>query len=70
MLVLSRKRDESIVIDDSIKITVLEIKGGHVKLGIEAPSEVGILRYELWAAIPGNVPTTPKGDGSTAADAA
>lgn len=51
MLVLSRKRNESIVIDGSIVITVVEIRGDKVRLGIEAPREVPIHRQEVFAAI-------------------
>ena len=51
MLVLSRKRNESIVIDGSIVITVVEIRGDKVRLGIEAPREVPIHRQEIFAAI-------------------
>jgi carbon storage regulator len=47
MLVLSRKFNESIIIDGSIKITVVEIRGNSIRLGIEAPREVGIMREEL-----------------------
>lgn len=47
MLVLSRKEGEKIVIDDKVTITVLNIIGNRVKLGIEAPSGVLILRREL-----------------------
>ncbi len=47
MLVLSRRRKESIVIDEQVKITVLEIRSGRVRLGIEAPSGNKILREEL-----------------------
>ncbi len=47
MLVLSRKENESIVIDGRIKVTVVEIKGGRIRLGIEAPQDVPILRAEL-----------------------
>jgi carbon storage regulator len=47
MLVLSRKKDEAVVIDGGIKVTVLEVRGNVVRLGIEAPSEVPILRSEL-----------------------
>ncbi len=47
MLVLSRKRDESIVIDGNIRITVVSIHGNQVRLGIEAPNSVSILREEL-----------------------
>ena len=47
MLVLTRKLDEEIVIDNKINIRVLEIKRGQVKLGIEAPAECRILRKEI-----------------------
>lgn len=47
MLVLSRKKNESIVVDDSIVITVVEIRGDKVRLGIEAPREVPIHRSEI-----------------------
>ena len=47
MLVLSRKENESIVIDGRIKVTVVEIKGGRIRLGIEAPQDVPVLRAEL-----------------------
>jgi carbon storage regulator len=51
MLVLSRKKDESIIIDGSIVITVVEIRGDKVRLGIQAPREVPIHRQEISAAI-------------------
>ncbi len=47
MLVLTRKIDEAIIIGDNIKITVLDIRSDSVKLGIDAPKEVPILRDEL-----------------------
>ncbi len=47
MLVLSRKFNESIVIDGGIKITVVEIRGNQIRLGIEAPREIGVMREEL-----------------------
>lgn len=65
MLVLSRKKNESIVIDDAIVVTVIEIRGDKVRLGIEAPKEVGVHRQEVWAAIQAaqppveNTPVTP-----------
>jgi carbon storage regulator len=51
MLVLSRKKNESIVIDERIVITVVEIRGDKVRLGIEAPREVSVHRSEVYAAI-------------------
>jgi carbon storage regulator len=47
MLVLSRKRDESIVIGDNVTVTVLEVKGNRIRLAITAPREVPIRRGEL-----------------------
>tara|TARA_B100001057_G_C22115048_1_gene668501 strand:+ start:348 stop:515 length:168 start_codon:yes stop_codon:yes gene_type:complete len=47
MLVLSRKAEESMFIGDDIKITVLDIRGGQVKIGITAPQEVKIHREEV-----------------------
>ncbi|OYW20877.1 MAG: carbon storage regulator [Planctomycetales bacterium 12-60-4] len=51
MLVLSRQRDESIFIGDNIKITVVDIRGDKVRLGIEAPSEIPVHRQEVYEAI-------------------
>ena len=51
MLVLSRKRDERIVIGDSIVITVVEVRGDKVRLGIEAPAEVPVHRQEVLEAM-------------------
>lgn len=51
MLVLSRRKDERIVIGGSIVITVIEVKGDKVRLGIEAPKEVSVHRHEVHAAI-------------------
>ena len=47
MLVLSRKKNESIVIDGNIEIEVLKIKGNTVRLGIKAPANIKVLRGEL-----------------------
>ena len=51
MLVLSRKKNESIVIDEHIIITVVEVRGDKVRLGIQAPREIPIHRSEIHAAI-------------------
>jgi carbon storage regulator len=51
MLVLSRQTNESLVIGDDIVITVLAIEGDQVKLGIDAPRQIPVLRQELWQAI-------------------
>jgi carbon storage regulator len=48
MLLLTRSRGQSIVIDDDITVTVQSITGGQVKLSIEAPAEVGIWREEIY----------------------
>lgn len=62
MLVLSRKKNESIVIDDQIVVTVIEIRGDKVRLGIEAPTEIGIHRQEVWAAIQAQTPAAENAD--------
>jgi len=51
MLVLSRQRDESIIIGDNIVITVVDIRGDKVRLGIEAPTEIPVHRQEVYEAI-------------------
>jgi carbon storage regulator len=51
MLVLSRKKDESIVINNDITIVVVEIRGDKVRLGVEAPKEVPVHRQEVFDAI-------------------
>ena len=51
MLVLTRKVGEGIVIGDDIRITVVEVKGGGIRLGIEAPAEKKIYRQELYERI-------------------
>lgn len=51
MLVLSRKKNESIRIRDDITITVVEVRGDKVRLGIDAPSEVPVHRQEVYEAI-------------------
>ena len=51
MLVLSRQRDESIMIGDNIEITVVDIRGEKVRLGINAPPDVAVHRKEVYNAI-------------------
>ncbi|MGB9586119.1 MAG: carbon storage regulator CsrA [Anaerolineales bacterium] len=51
MLILTRKANESLVIDDQIIITILGIEGERVKIGITAPREILVHRKELWDAI-------------------
>lgn len=51
MLVLTRKKGESILVGDNIEISILEVTGDSVKIGIKAPEEVGILRKELYVSV-------------------
>ena len=51
MLVLSRKAEESMFIGDDIKITVLDIRGGQVRIGITAPQDIKINREEVYERI-------------------
>ena len=57
MLVLSRKRNESIVINDNIVVTIVDVRGDKVRLGIQAPRDVPVHRSEVHAAIHGEEPT-------------
>lgn len=51
MLALSRKKGEALVINNNIEVTVLEVKGDQVKIGISAPKEVPIYRKEVYLQI-------------------
>ena len=51
MLVLSRQRDESIVINDNIVVTIVDIRGDKVRIGIECPQEIPVHRREVYDAI-------------------
>jgi carbon storage regulator len=51
MLVLSRHRDESIMIGDNIVITVVDVRGDKVRLGIDAPTDIPVHRQEVYEAI-------------------
>ncbi len=67
MLVLSRKKNESIVINDDITIVVVEIRGDKVRLGVEAPKEVPVHRREVFDAIRRNEAAAARGDKTDAA---
>lgn len=51
MLALSRKKNEAIIINNNVEVTVLEVKGDQVKIGITAPREVSIYRKEVYLQI-------------------
>ena len=51
MLALSRKKNEAIVINNNIEVTILEVKGDQVKIGITAPKEVPVYRKEVYMQI-------------------
>lgn len=67
MLVLSRKKDESIVINNDITIVVVEIRGDKVRLGVEAPKEVPVHRREVFDAIARGDDALPDADSSSPA---
>lgn len=66
MLVLSRKRNESIVINNDITIVVVEIRGDKVRLGVEAPRDVPVHRREVYDAIKKAMEESNDGDQSPA----
>ncbi|MGB0908737.1 MAG: carbon storage regulator CsrA [Nitrospirales bacterium] len=51
MLILTRKKDEAIRIGEDIRIVLVQVKGGQVRLGIECPSDMRVLREELYEAV-------------------
>ena len=51
MLVLSRQKDESIMIGDDVEITIIDVRGDKVRLGITAPKEIPVHRMEVYEAI-------------------
>ena len=67
MLVLSRKKNESIVINNDITIVVVEIRGDKVRLGVEAPKEVPVHRREVYDAIKRNEQLAKEGDSASEA---
>lgn len=66
MLVLTRKTGQSIVIDGGIEITVLEVRGEQVRLGIAAPREIKVNRKELLAQIEAAAAEAAAAEGGTA----
>ncbi len=62
MLVLSRKRDESIVINGNIKVTIVDLRGDKVRLGITADSSIPIYREEIYELLKSEL--TPDGTGN------
>jgi carbon storage regulator len=67
MLVLSRKKNESIVINNEITVVVVEIRGDKVRLGVEAPKEVPVHRREVYDAIKRSV-SGPSEETSTSSE--
>lgn len=51
MLVLTRKQGESVIIGDNIKVTILQIQGSNIRVGIEAPNEISVHREEIFNKI-------------------
>jgi len=64
MLALSRKKSESIIIDNNIEVTVLDIKGDQIKLGISAPKSVPVYRKEVYAQIKDANKEASRSDGA------
>jgi carbon storage regulator len=69
MLVLSRKKNESIIINDHITVTVIEIRGDKVRLGIEAPKDVTVHRQEVYEAIQNQAKNRDLGQPTASPDA-
>ncbi len=68
MLVLSRQRDESIMIGDNIEITIVDIRGDKVRLGINAPNTVPVHRKEVYQAIQRERSSPPKAAAGAAGE--
>lgn len=64
MLVLSRHKNERIMIGDDICVTIVEVRGDKVRIGIDAPQQIPVHRQEIYDLIHGG-----KGDGSNSAEA-
>lgn len=69
MLVLSRRRNEKIMIGEDITITILEVRGDQIQLGIQAPRDIPVHRYEVFRAIhDAGTPPAPGADPDPAQD--
>lgn len=66
MLVLSRQRNETIMIGDDIEITIVDVRGDKVRLGITAPPHIAVHRKEVYEAIRRNKLANQSGDGQSA----
>ena len=64
MIALSRKKNESIIIDNNIEVTVLDIKGDQIKLGISAPKSVPVYRKEVYVQIKDANKEASRSDGA------
>lgn len=60
MLVLSRKKDESIMIGDDVQITIVDVRGDNVRVGIEAPRTISVHRKEVYDDIKAGIPRKEK----------
>jgi carbon storage regulator len=69
MLVLSRQRDESIMIGDNVEITIVDVRGDKVRLGITAPKDIPVHRREIYDAIQREKAEKAQGDNGQAAPA-
>ncbi|MBO4373704.1 MAG: carbon storage regulator CsrA [Lachnospiraceae bacterium] len=63
MLTLSRKKNESVVINNNIEVTILDVKGDQIKIGISAPKEVPIYRKEIYLQIQESNKSSMTADG-------
>ncbi len=64
MLVLSRQKDESIMIGDNVEITIVDVRGDKVRLGITAPKDVAVHRREVFDAIQAEKAAAKNGEGN------
>ena len=65
MLVLSRQKDESIIIGDDVEVTIVDVRGDKVRLGISAPREIPVHRKEIYEAIQREKAQKKAEDGDT-----